>query len=262
MNHISKMFAQGGGRAHRGHSWEQREGGYRRIALLVGNGIWPANKEKRLVSFLLDRGFCVLSLDLALGSPAAPRVRLRAFRHAISAFAKAEAPSGLPLYLIASSFSASALMPVANEIEGITALALVSPIVEFPLPRLKFPFFFLPTAQIPAGPERLSGSPELLEGLADGASVLKFHRRDLKTLAADIARSLDKPQTVPAAAFAGEDDPFLSQEGIKALSKAGLKVYSYPRVKHEPGHDRYADNFYADLGSFLDEVEAGKVPAR
>ena len=78
----------------------------------------------------------------------------------------------------------------------------------------------------------------------------------------DIERSLGKPQTVPTAAFAGEDDPFLSQEGIKALSKAGLKVYSYPRVKHEPGHDRYADNFYADLGSFLDEVEAGKVPAR
>ena len=262
MNHISKMFTHGGGRAYRGHSWDLREGGYRRIALLVGNGIWPASKEKRLVSFLLERGFCVLSLDLALGSPAVPRVRLRAFRQAISAYVKEAMPSGLPLYLIASSFSASALLPVAGEIEGITALALVSPIVEFPSPRLEFPFLFLPTAQIPAGSERLSGSPELLKGLADGTSVLKFHRRDLKTLAVDMAHSLEKPQPVPTTVFAGEDDPFLSQAGIKALSKAGLKVYSYPRVKHEPGHDRYADNFYADLGSFLDEVEAGKVSAR
>ena len=259
MNHISKMFAPDGGRAYRSHSWELREGGFRRVAVLVGNGVWPAHKEKRLVAFLIDRGFCVLSLEIAFGSPETPRVRLHAFRDAVAAFAKEANPLGLPLYLLASSFSASALLPVAGGMEHMAALALVSPIVEFPPHGLKTPVFFMPTAELAAGPESQSGQPELLEGLADAAAALKFRKRDLKDAAADIARSLEKPYGIPAAAFAGQDDPLLSQEGLGSLSRAGIKVYSYPRVKREPGRDRYADNYFAILGSFLDEVEAGKA---
>jgi hypothetical protein len=262
MNHISKMFASSGGRVYRSHSWELRERGNRRAALLVGNGLWPAHKEKRLVSFLLDHGFFVFSLDLAFGSSNAPRVRLGAFRDAIASFAKSAKPIGLPLYLVASSFSASALLPVAADMEGIAAVAFVSPIVEFPPPKLKSALFFLPTARLAVGPELLSGRPELLEGLAEGVSVLKFRKRDLETLAADVSRALEKPFGIPVAVFAGEEDPFLSQLGFQALSRAGAKVHSYPGVRREPGRDRLADDFYADFGFFLDEVEAGKIQGR
>ncbi|MGA2546276.1 MAG: hypothetical protein ABSF43_06995 [Rectinemataceae bacterium] len=259
MNHISTMFASRGGRVYRSHSWELREHGNRRVALLVGNGVWPQHKEKRLISFLLDRGFFVLSLDLAFGSSIAPRVRLGAFRDTMASYAKEAKPVGLPLYLVASSFSASALLPRAADMEEVAALALVSPIVEFPPPRLKPALFFLPTAKLAVRPELQSGCPELLEGLADGVSALKFNKRDLKVLAADISDTLSKPLGLPVAVFAGEDDPFLSQAGIQALSRAGARVYGYPHVGREPGRDRLADAFYADFGSFLDEVEAGKT---
>lgn len=262
MNHISKSFVSSDGRAYKSHSWELREGGYRRSALLVGNGVWPVDKEKRLVSFLIDRGFRVLSLDLALGSPGAPRTRLGAFRQAVSSFAKAQARVGHPLYLVASSFSGAALLPVAKGIEGIAALALIAPVVEYPPPGLRVPLFFLPGAELSVKREELSGSPELLEGFADdrsGASVLRFHKRDLKAVASELKAALEGKLSLPTAAFAGEDDPFLSQSGREALERAGAKVYAYPRAKREPAHDRYADNFFADLGSFLDLVEAGKV---
>jgi hypothetical protein len=258
MNHISKSFVSSDGRAYKSHSWELREGGYRRAALLVGNGLWPARKETRLISFLIDRGFRVISLELAFGGADSPRVRLRAFREAISSFARKEARPGIPLYLIASSFSAGALLPAAKGIEGIAAMALIAPVVEYPPPRLRVPLFFLPAAELAAKREDVSGSPELLEGLADGPVKMSFHKRDLKAAAAEIAAALEERLDPPAAAFAGEDDPYLSKAGRDALARAGARVYSYPRVKREPAHDRYADNFFADLGSYLDEVEAGR----
>jgi hypothetical protein len=259
MNHISKSFVTGDGRAHKCHSWESREGGYRRAALLVGNGVWPVDKETRLISFLMDRGFRVLSLDLAFGSPEAPRVSLRAFREAIAAYAREATPLGLPLYLIASSFSGGALLPALGKIDGIAAAALLAPVVEFPPAGLRKSLFFMPTAELSLGREEQSGCPELLEGLAEGRSTLKFRKRDLKAAAAELAATLGKPLGVTAAAFVGEDDRMLSQGGRDALAKAGAKIYSYPRVRHVPAHDRYSDNFFADLGSFLDEAEAGKA---
>jgi predicted alpha/beta hydrolase len=261
MNHIAKSFVLSDGTSYKSHSWELREDGYRRTALIVGNGLWPVSKEKRLISFLIDRGFRVLSLDLAFGSPTSPRTSLRAFRTAILAFAKEARPTGLPLYLIASSFSGGALLPVAKEIQGLAALALVAPVVEYPPLKLKKPPFFLSTAQLALAPEAQSGMPELLKGLTDGPSVLRFHKRDLRSVALEIASALEEPLGMPAAAFSGEDDPYLSPAGRKSLSSAGVRVYGYPRVRHEPAHDRYADNFFADLGSFLDEVEAGKGKA-
>ena len=37
-----------------------------------------------------------------------------------------------------------------------------------------------------------------------------------------------------------------------------MKVYAYPRVRHALAYDRYSDNYYADLGAFLDGVEAAQ----
>ena len=89
MNHISKLFASSDGLVCKGHSWEQREGGYRRIAFLLGNGLWPAADDPRMIHFLLNRGFRVLALDITFGSPGTPRVGLRAFRDAVVSFARA-----------------------------------------------------------------------------------------------------------------------------------------------------------------------------
>ena len=262
MNHISKSFVSSDGRAYKSHCWEIREGGYRRAALLAGNGLWPAAKEAKLISFLLERGFRVNTLELAFGGSEAPRTRLRGFRDAIMTFARAEARPGVPLYLIASSFSGTALLPVARNIDGLAALALIAPVVEFPPPRLRMPPFFLRTAELSVKRDDLSGNPELLEGFfvgpAGGSSSLKFHKRDLKTAESELKAALGVPLRLPVAAFAGEEDPLLSQVGRNALARSGARVYSYPRVKREPAHDRYSDNFFADLGSFLDEVEAGK----
>lgn len=267
MNHISKSFVSSDGRVYKSHSWEVRDGGYRRAALLVGNGLWPASKETKLISFLLERGFRVNSLDLAFGGAEIPRTRLRGFRAAFAAFAKAESRPGIPVYLIASSFSGSALLPVAKGIEALVGLALIAPVVEFPPPKLRMPLFFLSTADLSLKRDEVSGSPELLEdffagtpgaGAAGGSAALKFHKRDIRSVAAELAATLNAPLGVPTAAFAGEEDPLLSQAGRDSLARAGARVYAYPRVKREPAHDRYADNFYADLGSFLDEVEAGK----
>jgi alpha-beta hydrolase superfamily lysophospholipase len=254
MNHISKKSESSDGRVHRSDSWELREGGYRRVALLVGNGLWPAHKESALVGFLMERGFRVLSIDVAFGSPKAPRIRLAAFRETIARYAKTEAPPDLPLFLIASSFSASALLPVAGDMRGVAALALVSPIVEFPPPKLRMSVL-LPTARLAIERAELCGLPERLDGILEGAAILAFAKSDLKSVAADLARVLEKPFTLPVAVFAAEDDPYLSQSGRLALARAGAKVVSYPGAKRELGHDRCVDGFFADLGSFFDEVD-------
>lgn len=260
MNHISTNFVSSDGRVYKSHSWEIRHGGYRRAALLAGNGLWPSKKETRLISFLMERGFRVIGLESAFGSPELPRTRLGSFRKAIASFAKAESQPGVSLYVIASSFSGSALLPVAAEMEGIAALALIAPVVEFPPPKLKIPFFFLSGAQLVVRREDLSGSPELLEDFAaEGAEssfVLKFHKHDLRTVSTEISAALVRPLALPTAAFAGEDDPLLSKAGLDSLERAGARVYSYPRIKREPAHDRYTDNFFADLGSFLDDPKA------
>jgi hypothetical protein len=259
MNHISRSFVSSDGRVYKSHSWEVREGGYRRAALLAGNGLWPVSKETKLISFLLDRGFRVNCLELAFGGAEVPRTGLRGFRAAFAAYARAESRPGIPLYLIASSFSGSALLPVAKGIEGAVGLALIAPVVELPPPKLRMPLFFLPTAELTVRRDDLSGSPEMLEGFFSGASsALKFRKRDLRTAASELSAALAVPLGLPVAAFAGEEDPLLSQAGRESLARAGARVYAYPRVKREPAHDRYADNFFADFGSFLDEVEAGK----
>jgi hypothetical protein len=256
MNHISKSFFSSDGRELRSHVWELRQGGYRRAALVAGGGAWPTSKEEKLISFLIDRGFRVLSLDFAFGGAQPARASLRSFREAFASFARESALPGVPLYLLASWFSASALLPFAASIEGLAALALLSPVVELPPPGLKSPLFFLPKAELPVVKADQSGMPELLDGLLAGGEKLSFRKRDLKALGLEISAALENPLPMPVAAFAGEDDPWLSEAGRSSLARAGAKVYSYPRVKREPGRDRYADNYYADLGSFLDEVEA------
>jgi alpha-beta hydrolase superfamily lysophospholipase len=255
MNHISKSFASTDGRVFKSHSWELREGGYRRIAMLIGNGLWPVAQDTRLILFLLDRGFRVLALDLAFGAPSTPRLGLRAFREAFSAFARSSAEPGMPVYLVASSFSAGAILPVASSIPGLAAVSLLAPVVDFPPPRLKKAFFFR-GAELPILPEDLCGDSRLAESLKLQPSMMKFRKRDLKTAAADLGSTLGSRFALPLAAFSGEEDPFITQEGRAALGRSGAKLYAYPRVGHEPGRDRYSDNFYADLGSFIDEVES------
>jgi alpha-beta hydrolase superfamily lysophospholipase len=256
MNHISKGFASSDGRVCKSHSWEQREGGYRRIALLLGNGLRPASEDPRLIRFLLDRGFRVLALDVGFGSPVSPRLGLRSFRNAVASFARANEVPGHPLYLLASSFSAGAILPAATSLPGLAALALLAPVVEYPPPRLKKSLFFLPSAELPIRSEDLCGESELAKGLVSSPFALKFRKRELKAAAADLDSVLAEGFALPCAAFSGDDDPFITKAGREALARAGFKLYGYPRVRHEPGRDRYADNYYADLGSFLDEVEA------
>jgi hypothetical protein len=256
MNHISKSYSSSDGRVFKGDSWELREGGFRRTALFLGNGLWPASKEARLIRFLLDRGFRVLSPELAFGAHAATRMGLKAFRSAVSAFAEAEATVGLPLYILASGCSAGAFLPVASTLPDLASVILIAPIVDFPPPGSKRPLLFLPSFELPFLPAALSGEPELLEDLLPEKAALRFSRRDLRAAASELGTALAAPFDRPLASFSGEADPFLLPEGRAALERGGAKIYGYPRVRHEPGHDRYADNFYADLGSFLDEVEA------
>jgi hypothetical protein len=249
----------GGGRAFKFHSWEIREGGYRKTALFLGNGLWPLENEERLIRFLLDRNFRVLAPEIAYGSGPAPRLGLQAFRKALVSFAKAEIASGLPLYLIACSASAGAVLPIASTLPELAAVALIAPIVDFPPPGSRRPFFILPGGELAMTPEALSGEPELLEGLVSPKTVLRFRGRDQRELNAGLGRlcAPKDPVKAPALAFfAGDEDPCLSPEGRSLLARAGAKQYGYPRVRHEPGRDRFADNYYADLGSFLDEVEA------
>lgn len=259
MNHISKSFLARDGRAYRSHSWELREGGYKRIALLVGSGERPIDQESRLVRFLLDRGFRVVALDLAYGAPLDPvaaRPGLRVFREAVSAFAAVSEAPYMPFYIIASSFSAGALLPVAASLPKAAAWALIAPVVEFPPLGLRRSCFFMPSADLPVGPKELCGDTELLENWADKGALYKFYKSDLKSASAELGSALAQDFGCPLAAFSGESDPFISDAGRASLKQAGAKLYSYPRVRHAPGYDRYADNYYADLGSFLDEVEA------
>jgi hypothetical protein len=261
MNHVSKSFSMSDGSCCRTHSWELREGGYRKIALLLGHGLWPTARETRTISFLLDRGFRVLSLDLAFGQIAAPRTSLRIYREAVAAFARESVDPELPLYVVAHFFSAAAALPIASALPALAAFALVAPAVDFPPPGLKKSCALMPSAELPIRPDDLCGEEELADaliadGLMPGRVSLRFRKRDLRRAQADLAATLAEGLEVPAAAFIGDDDPFVSREGRAALSRAGIKLFAYPRVRHEPGRDRYADNYFADLGSFLSEVES------
>jgi hypothetical protein len=179
----------------------------------------------------------------------------------VTAFAQASVDPDLPFYLLAPSFSAGAIIPIAGSIPALAALALLAPVVDFPPLGLKKARFLCPSAELAIRPDDLCGESDLAvalvkEGLMPECATLKFRKRDLWTVATDLAASLAEGFSVPVAAFSGEDDPYLTQEGRTALARSGAKIFAYPRVKHEPGRDRHADNYYADLGSFLDEVES------
>jgi|GEM_PF-1779754 len=261
MNHISNNLALSDGRSCRVHSWELREGGYRRLALLLGNGLWAVEKDARMISFLLDKGFRVLALDMAFGTVSNAKAGLRAYREAVATFAQASVDPELPFYVVAQSFSAGAVIPIASDIPGLAAAALVAPVVEFPPPRMKRSCFLASCAELPLEPEDLCGDSALAaalvsEGLMPERAVLKFRKRDLWAAAADLSAAVADPPPIPVAIFAGEDDPFITPAGHEALARSEAKIYSYPRVRHDPSRDRYADNFYADLGAFLSEVES------
>ncbi len=262
MNHIARDFSSGDGRAYRLHVWELRQGGYRKNAVYWGNGLWPVMRDKRLVSFLIERGFKVSALELAFGSAIPPYVGLRSFRRAAVALLTEVSAAGLPVYMIASSFSASALLSVLQDLSRVEAAALIAPVFRFPPPGLRstFPCFSAASLRLDAG--SLSGEPALLEGLADPPRQCRFRKRDMRILSSEQLVARASGLAARAAVFAGEDDPLIDKDDLRSLKEAGLRLYSYPRVKREPGRDRYADNFYADLGSFLDEMESRSSAAR
>jgi hypothetical protein len=259
---MSTSFSAQNGHSYKCHSWELREGGYRKIALLVGDGVRPVDQESRLLSFLLERSFRIVALDLAYGAQSEPglqRPDLRAFREAMAAFASANEAPSLPFYVIAQSFSAGALLPVADVLPTAAAWALIAPVVEFPPRRLKRVCFLSPYAELDLTPQDLCGDDELLADWRDKGQVFRFRMSDMRLAASDLGAALETRLDCPVAAFAGEADPFLTDAGRVALKRGGARLYGYPRVKHDPGRDRYSDNYYADLGAFLDEVEAGKA---
>ncbi len=255
MNHVSRDFSAGDGRKYRLHSWELRQGGFRRIALYWGNGLWSPDRETRLLGFLIGKGFKVAALESAFGSAIPPFVGLKAFRRASASLVEEMAGSRLPLYVIASSFSASALLPVMDRLGPIAAAALIAPVLRFPPPALRagFPCFMPALLRVDA--DSLSGETALLDGLMDQAKHCRFRRGDLRVLASENPLSRAASLTGRAAVFAGEEDPLLGPDELGELRKAGLEVRSYPRSRREIGRDRYADNFYADLESFLDAME-------
>jgi hypothetical protein len=182
----------------------------------------------------------------------------------VLAFARDNVDPDLPLYVLASSFSAGAILPIASSIPALAAVALLAPVVEFPPPGLGKSCFLVPSAQMEIRPEELCGESSLAaalvsEGLLPERATLRFRKRDLRAAAEGLEAALAEGFAFPLAVFSGEDDPFIGQTGRNALSRSGARLFSYPRVKHEPGRDRYADNYYADLASFLGEVESTGV---
>lgn len=260
MNHIASSFTAPDGNVYRSHAWELRDGGYRRLALVLGFPLWPLGRDGRLLSFLLDRGFLAHSIELGFASGQKPRASLASLRQAAVAYARSlQAAKQLPLYLITQSFNA-ALAPAFRRHEGLAGAALISPVLDFPPPGTVMPHCFLgSTAELRLSQDVLTSRPELLEGLLEGqVPPVKFLKRDLKTLHAESPATIAPELAAPVAAFAGEDDTLLTAPIREALASGGAKLYTYPRVRHLPPFDRYADNFYADLGSFLDELEATK----
>jgi alpha-beta hydrolase superfamily lysophospholipase len=258
MNHIASSFTAPDGGTYRSHMWELRDSGYRRLALVLGFPFWPLGRDKRLLDFLLERGFLVHSIELGFASADKPREDIASLRRAAVAYAASlQSRTALPLYLVAQSFNA-ALAPAFYRHEGLAAAALVSPVLDYPPAGIKMPrCLFAAIAELELARENLSGKPELLDELLGGSvPVAKFLKRDLKTLHSESPATLAPELGAPVGVFAGEEDPLLAAPIREALASGGAKIYSYPRVRHIPPFDRYADNYYADLGSFLDEVEA------
>ena len=83
--------------------------GIGKIALLFGYSLWPIAREKRLIGFLMERGFRVNALELGIGSSAYPKPSLDSIRAAAKAYATELASPALPLYVLASSLSAAAV---------------------------------------------------------------------------------------------------------------------------------------------------------
>ncbi|HUW40243.1 MAG TPA: alpha/beta fold hydrolase [Rectinemataceae bacterium] len=260
MNHIASNFASPDGVVYRSHLWELRDSGYRRSALVLGFPFWSLGRDRRLITFLLDRGFLVHSIELGFASSDRPRADLGSLRRAAAAYADSLRERGLPLYLVAQSFNA-AMVPAFLRRKELAAAALVSPVLDYPPPGTKMPrCIFGAAAETMIPRESLSGKPELLDGImGPEAYTAKFSKRDLKALHSESPATLAPELGAPVAVFAGEEDPFVSAPIREALASGGAKIYSYPRVRHIPPFDRYADNYYADLGSFFDEIEVASA---
>lgn len=263
MNHTKSVFHAPGGPSFSYHSWEVRQGGFRRAAILLVDGFLPAESYGGLLDLLLGRYFKVYAAALPdMRSPKQKPMGLAEFSRGLAAFTRwaGEKDRGVPqLAIVSSMLCLPFLCAAAKDFPRLQGVALLSPLASFTLPPFAVPLFLRRWVKV-RPPEDSLGTAEEVKEMG---KLLAGELRVPKRLVKDVRR-LSGPFKVPGGAevavFAGEGDPLLSANPAADLARSlGAELYSYPRGKHLLFWDKHSKNVLKDLGAFLDRAAARKA---
>jgi hypothetical protein len=263
MNHTRSVFHAPGVPSFPFESWEVRQGGFRRTAILLTGGFLPSDAIPSLREALLSRYFKVYApafpeLRTGKGKPAGLEELIRGL-HAFAVSAR-KGDGGVPMVAIAASFLCLPFMAaLGRDFPPLESIALLSPVVDFARTPLAVPLFLRRWVTV-RPPEGALGSPEELKVMGDRiVPELRMPKRLIKGM-----RRLSQP---PAgrkgdtiAVFTGEADPIMAGNPAgKWAEGIGAEVHSYPRGTHLLFFDKHSENVLRDLCSFLDRSAARKA---
>jgi hypothetical protein len=263
MNHTRSVYRAPDGLSFPFQTWEVRQGGFRRTALLLTDGFLPAEAFSGLRELLLARYFKIYAPafpGLRSGGGKPPGLRelgmgLLGFLRSVS-----EKDGGVPVAaIVASVLCLPFLACLSKEFPRLESIALLSPLADFSRPPFAVPLFLRRWVTLRAAEDALGDAEELkaVEG------ELRTELRAPKRLIRDMRGRAEPPVARKGdlvAAFVGEADPLLAGNPADAWLKAcGAELHSYPRGRHLLFFDKHSKNVLRDLGAFLDRTAAKKA---
>ncbi len=268
MNHIASDFMRSNGTKYRYQVWEIRQHAFKESAIVFGSPFFEVGKDKRFIKYLLNRNFRVYAPDFRFfGQSTDGRKGIDEMVDAAEDFCGfVKKTDGLPIVLMSLSVSAPlALRLVADRCPEVSSVAFIAPVFGLGMTNLSVPRFFLKTrAALKVEKEDLIGREDDPTGATPPFALeSSFSKRAVKEIRKDASTTKDRlveaAEKCSIGIFAGDGDPFSESALVDGLAnEPGIKTYAHLRSKHLIMHDRHADNFYRNLGIFLDEVEAKK----
>ena len=264
MNHIKSNFIAADGEKIPYHSWEIRQGGYSRIAIVIGDPYLPVEENKRLIDFLLENYFKVYAPLIPETNPDSNNCGgLDEYQSHVGGFRSFVEGKEGNLKMIPMVFSVSVLPFLSyyfKVLPSFERIVLFSPVLDYtgnPVAssgflKKRINLSFNESMLSEVKDERESIEKLLLKNPSISKKLVKDLRKEFKVFPPSYP--LDSVNT-RIGIFYGESDELVSLEKIDALKNslknAKVETHSYPRMRHFLFNDKYWKNMLNDLKIFL-----------
>ncbi len=266
MNHIKSVFKASDGTRIPYHSWEIRQGGYGRIAIVLGDSYTRIEENRRLVDFLLENYFKIYA-------PLIPEVNpeerasggIDEFSLHFGSFRSFLEEKEKKLKMVPFVFSVSVLPFLSyyfRVLPPFKRMVFFSPVLDFREKPLNTSLLFKKRVG-------LSFEDDMLSEVEDERSAIRRILIENPTISKRLVRDMrrefddfpgDYPLDVVSARIAvyyGEFDRLVNINRLEllkeSLKNARMEMHGYPRMKHFLFYDKYWKRMLGDLKIFLTE---------